>query len=122
MEKIIDTVGDALKDTTGGDRVSFKEEFMKARDGILGKLPTPEQFMNLIDQLKDISEEEKEKLKRNLADRALNADKFKEMFTKKKSIEANYLDYFVFIGMVMLIVVVFGERILTVITFNLTPT
>lgn len=108
MEKIVDNVADAV----GKDSVTFKEEFMKAQQKILGKFPTPESFASLIDSLKDMTEEQKEKLKKNLADRALNADKFKDMLTKRKSIESSYQDYFVFVGMVLLIVVVIGESLI----------
>jgi len=105
MEKIKDSIGDALKDSIG-DSASLREEFKKAQENMMNKLPTPEHFMNMIDQLKDMSDEEKEKLKKNLLERALNADKFKEMFNKRKGPEANY---FIFVGMILLIVVVFGE-------------
>lgn len=109
MDKIVDKVAGVVKETANDERVSFKEEFAKAQKRFMENMPTPEHFMDLIDQLKDITEEEKEKLKKNIADRSLNAQKFKELFTKKKSFESTYQDYYVFVGMVLLIVVVFGE-------------
>lgn len=103
MEKIVDKLAEA------GDKISFKEEFAKAQKKILEKLPTPEHFRNLIEQLKDLTEEEKEKLIKNIADRSNNAKDFKDIFTKNKSFASTYQDYFVFIGMVFLVVAVFGE-------------
>lgn len=115
MEKIVDNIGDALKDTAD---TSFKDEFMRAQKKFMEKLPTPEHFMQLIDSLKDITEEEKEKLKKNFAERAMNAEKFKELFTGKKSsvlpfIGSGFQEYVVFVGMVLLIVIVIGERLST---------
>lgn len=114
MEKIVDNIGYALKDAA--DPASFKDEFMRAQKKFMEKLPTPEHFMQLIDSLKDITEEEKEKLKKNFAERAMNAEKFKELFTGKKSsvlpfIGSGYQEYVIFVGMVLLIVIVIGERI-----------
>lgn len=102
MEKILEV----MKDASNDERISFKDEFAKAQKKILEKAPTPEHFMNLIDQLKDISEEEKEKLKKNLLERA---EKFKILFTEKQSLESPYRDYIVFITMVALIACVIGE-------------
>lgn len=110
MEKIIDTVGDALKETVEGGRASFQEEFKKAQENILKRFPTPDHFKKLMEQMKDMTKEQKEKLLSNLADGALNPDKIKEMFSnKRKAPAANYYDYLVFIGMVLLVVVVIGE-------------
>lgn len=113
MEKIVDNIGDALKDTA--DPTAFKDEFMRAQKKFMEKLPTPEHFMQLIDSLKDITEEEKEKLKKNFAERAMNTEKFKELFTGKKSIlpfiGSGYQEYVVFVAMVLLIVILIGERI-----------
>lgn len=110
MEKIVDNVVDAV----GKDPASFKAEFLKAQQKILGQFPTPESLTKLIDSLKDITQEEKEKLKENLAARAFNADKFKEIFTKKKTtIVSTSQDYIVFVGMVLLVVVVIGESLIS---------
>jgi hypothetical protein len=109
MEKIVDNVAEAV----GKDSVNFKEEFAKAQQKMFGKFPTPESFASLIDSLKDMTEEQKEKLKRNLADRAMHADKFKEMFKGRQTAKAieviGYKDYYVFFTMFLLIVLVIGE-------------
>lgn len=109
MENIVDKVADAV----GKDPASFKAEFLKAQQKILGQFPTPESLTKLIDSLKDITTEEKEKLKENLAARAFNADKFKEMFSKKKTIESSPQDYIIFVGMVLLVVVVIGKSLIS---------
>ena len=105
MEKIVDNVADSL----GGDSGALKEEFMKAQKKMFDKFPTPESFSKLIDSLKDMTAEQKEELKKNLAERALNADKFKEMFGKKQSTESIPQNYFAFVVMVLLIIAVIGE-------------
>jgi hypothetical protein len=110
MEKIVDTVGDALKETVDSGRAAFQEEFRKAQENILKRFPTPDHFKKLMEQMKEMTKEQKEKLLSNLADSAMNPDKIKEMFGgKKHAPTAGYRDYLVFIGMVFLIVVVFGE-------------
>lgn len=106
MEKIVDNVAESVEKDSG----SFKDEFLKAQKKMFEKFPTPESFSNLIDSLKDLTEEQKEKLKQNLADRAANADKFKEMLGKKRSMETTYQDYFVFVVMILLISAVIGEN------------
>lgn len=113
MEKIVEEASDSLKNSAGE---SFKDEFLKAQKNILGKFPTPEHLKNLINQLKDLTEEEKEKLMKNIADRANTAEKFKDLFSKKNKIEVSYLDYVVFVGVVLLIIAVFGEKFLDVIS------
>lgn len=113
MEKIVEEASDSLKNSAGE---SFKDEFLKAQKNILGKFPTPEHLKNLINQLKDLTEEEKEKLMKNIADRANTAEKFKDLFSKKNKIEVSYLDYVVFVGVVLLIIAVFGENFLDVIS------
>lgn len=112
MDKIVDGVDDALK-TSGG---SFKDEFLKAQKNILGKFPTPEHLKQLIDKLKDLTEEDKENLMKNIGERAQHAEQFKELLTNKNKLGANYLDYVVFIVVVLLIIAVFGESILIVIS------
>lgn len=109
MDKIINKFGDALKSASKEERESFKEGFIKAQKEFLKKAPTPEDFLKIIDGLKDISEEEREKLKTNFAERLLNADKVKDVFSQRKSMEISSMDYVVFIGMVALIVFVIGE-------------
>lgn len=106
MEKIVDKVADVAKKVGEDDSFSFKDEFAKAQQKFLEKFPTHEHLIDLIDQLKDITDEEKEKLKQNIASRAMNAEKYKDMFTKKMA----YPDYFLFIGMVMIITILFGEN------------
>jgi hypothetical protein len=109
MEKIVDTVGDAVKETVEAGRVAFQEEFKKAQEKILKQFPTPDHFKKLMEKMKDMTAEQKEKLLNNLADGAMNPDKIKEMFNaKRKAPEANYL---LFVGMVFLVVVVFGESL-----------
>ena len=109
MEKIADKFGEALKSASSEERNSFKEEFMNAQKEFLKKVPKPEDFLKMIDQIKGMTEEERESLKKNFAERAFNSNKIKDLFSKRKSIEASWKDYVVFIGMVALIVIVIGE-------------
>lgn len=109
MEKIVDNVAETLTKTASEGSSALHDEFIKAQKNFLGKMPTPEQFKKIVDQLKDISVEEKEKLKNFIGDKAMNPEKLKEIFTKKTTYEATYLDYTVFIGMVLLVVVLFGK-------------
>ena len=113
MEKIVDGVGDALKSSAGE---SFKDEFLKAQKNLLDKFPTPDHLKDLIEHLKDLTKEDKENLMKNMIDRAQNAEKFKELFKNKNKITAGYLDYVVFVGVVLLIIAVFGEWFFNVIS------
>lgn len=111
MEKIVNKFGEALKSASKEERDSLKEEFLKAQKDFLKKAPTPEDFLKIIDSLKDMSEEDREKLKRNFAERAFNSDKLKDMFKERKTMELASMDYVVFIGMLALVVFVIGESL-----------
>lgn len=91
------------------ERESFRTEFEKAQKEFMKKAPTPEDFMKIIDQLKTLSEEEREKLKKKFAEKTFNPENMKNLFGKRQSMEISSLDYFVFIGMIALIVFVIGE-------------
>lgn len=113
MEKIFEGVKSSLEGSAGG---SFDDEFLKAQKNLFGKLPSPENFKHFIEQLKDMSEEDRQKLLQNFAERAQNADAFKELFTKKNKTGASYLEYVVFIVVLLLIIAVFGEGFFTIIS------
>lgn len=49
------------------DNFSFKNEFALAQQKFLEKFPTHEHLIDLIDRLKDIIDEERDKLKQNIA-------------------------------------------------------
>ena len=104
MEKIINEVG-------GGEGSKFNEEFLKAQKKIMDKFPSLDHLKEIIDSLKDITEEEKEKLKKNLGERAFNAEKMKNLIKNKKLVEGTLSDYALFIGMIVLVLIVIGEEI-----------
>lgn len=106
MEKIVNEVAYVAKKLGEDDSFSVKDEFAKVQQKFLEKFPAHEHLIDLIDKLKDITDGEKEKLKQNIANRAMNAEKFKYMFTKK----GKYPDYILFIGMVMITRILFGEN------------
>lgn len=110
VEKILSATADMANEAFK-ERVTHKEEFNKIRDSVLGKLPSPEEFFKLIERMKDMTDEEKEKLKQNLAERAMNAGKFKKVQEAQQTMEATYGSYFFFIGMVLLVVLVVGKNL-----------
>lgn len=103
MEKTINEVG--------GEGSKFNEEFLKAQKKIMDKFPSLDHLKEIIDSLKDITEEEKEKLKKNLGERAFNAEKMKNLIKNKKLVEGTLSDYALFIGMIVLVLIVIGEEI-----------
>lgn len=109
MEKIVDNVAETLTKATSEGKNIINDEFLKAQQNFLGKMPTPEQFKKIIEQLKNIGVDEKEKLKNLIGDKAMNPEKLKSIFSKKNLQGTTYSQYFVFIGMVLLVVVVFGK-------------
>ncbi|CAO1332399.1 unnamed protein product [Diamesa tonsa] len=109
VEKILSATADMAKEAIREERVTFKDEFNKVRDTVLGKLPSPEEFFKLVERMKDMTDEEKEKLKQNLAERAMNAGKFKKVMEAQDKMETTYQHYLFFIGMVLLVVLVVVE-------------
>jgi len=96
----------------GKEGLKFGDEFERAQQKFLGAMPTPEHFMNLIDSMKDISSEEKQKLKDNILDRIKTADKFKDMFgaATKKTFDVTFSDYMVFLVMIIVMALVIGKQ------------
>lgn len=89
----------------------FAEEFMKAQQNLREKFPTPESFLKLMKKMKDMTPEDRENFKESIG------KNFKE-FTrnlaggKTPRSSASYSQYALFIGMVLLVIVVIGERCL----------
>ena len=111
VEKILSATADMAKEAIREERVTFKEEFNKVRDTVLGKLPSPEEFFKLVERMKDMTDEEKENLKKNIAERAMNAGKFKKVMEAQEKMETTYLHYLVLIGMIFFIVLVVGKNL-----------
>lgn len=110
VEKILSATANMAKEAIREERVTFKEEFNKVRDNVLGKLPSPEEFFKLVERMKDMTDEEKEQLKQNIAERAMNAGKFKKVVEAQNKLEATYQHYLFFIVMVLLVVLVIGKN------------
>lgn len=111
VEKILSATAEMAKEAIREERVTFKDEFNKVRDTVLGKLPSPEEFFKLVERMKDMTDEEKEKLKQNIAERAMNAGKFKKVREAQEEMETTYQHYLFFIGMVLLVVLVVGKNL-----------
>ena len=65
------------------------------------KMPSMEEMIQMLDNLKDLSDEEREDLKKDLLNRATN---------KVSALPTSSNDYIVFMIMVALIAFVFGEN------------
>ena len=105
---------DLLKETTAGlkdnlDNVDFNEKMQQIKDTLFSNSPLSNEFMKFIDEMKDLSDEEKDQLKINLAGKAFGGDMFGNM--AKKRLQAGFYEYSEFAIMVLIILFVFGKII-----------
>lgn len=91
------------------DDFSVKDDLLKMKDDIGTKFPTRDEMMKIIDSLKDLSDSEKLQLKESLKKRVLNAETFKNMQKNGKYFSITTYEYLVFIAMVLLVLLFFGE-------------
>lgn len=112
---------DLLKDSTVGlketlDEVEFQEKMEQLKETLFKDSPLSNEFMKFIDQMNDLSDEEKEQLKMNLAGKAFGGDMFGNM--AKKRMQAGFYEYSEFVIMVLIILFVFGKNIIDVFLFR----
>lgn len=88
----------------------FAEEFMKAQQTLREKFPTPDSFLKLMKKMKDMTPEDREKFKESIGK---NFKEFTNNIVGGKTAKpqgASFYQYALFIGMVLIVVVVIGER------------
>jgi hypothetical protein len=94
--------------------MDFKE-VIKIKNNIDGKLPTKEELFSLIERLKDLTEVEKENLKKSFERRAMNADAFMKIQQgKNRYFDITIYEYWAFVIMLLIVLSVFGKNFIIV--------
>lgn len=76
-----------------------------------GGPPSMEQFMEMLDNVKDMSDEEKEEMKKDLIMRAIRAAQMNGNSGEPGKFVAGPREYMTFAVMIFLIVAVFGKKV-----------
>ncbi|KAG5678193.1 hypothetical protein PVAND_007886 [Polypedilum vanderplanki] len=101
MDEVIETVTEAVQE--GSAAHEYTAEEIEAQ--------TTEFLLAFIDQLTDISEEGKAKLRNNVLERAMHPELFAEEAMPKKVNVITPQDWLKLIALVMIIVIIFGKII-----------
>lgn len=91
------------------EKPNFKEDNLKVDNDLSGKFPSREVLLNIIDKLKDLTEKEKENLKKGFDRRAMNAEAFQKM-QQSKYFQITFHEYLVFYAMLFIILFVFCKH------------
>lgn len=100
MENVIE---DIISESTAGDAADMGQDLPKMPSfGGAGnfKMPSMEEFIKMLENMDNLSDEEKEQLKLDVMKNSMGSRKM----------EAGLSDYMVFLVMVLLIASVFGKR------------
>ncbi|CRL08748.1 CLUMA_CG021553, isoform A [Clunio marinus] len=89
----------------------LKEEFATTNSRFKDNLLTKEDLQAFINQIKDLSEDEKNKLNEDIGQRKMNADYIKERSMNEHSISTIDVNSSVFVSIVMIsiVITIFGK-------------